>query len=135
MSWSCDWDGPEVYSEGEVVARKEHGCVECNAPILPGECHLRYSGLWDGAWGGGRQHLLCRDACVWIRDVLEGECIAFGELGEWWAEHGNSWDVVPGNAPSDVALRARAAWRRGARMYAMIRRRQRLARQAKREAA
>lgn len=122
MTWACDFDGPSVYSEAEVVARKEHPCVECSAPILVGEKHLRYSGCWDGSWDGGRQHLLCRDACVWIRDVLNGECIPFGCLGEWWNDVGRRGDVL-----SSVTRRK---WLIGARMVAMVKRRERLARGA-----
>lgn len=135
MSWACDMgDGPSVYREAEVVARKEHPCVECNAPILKGEKHLRYSGCWDGSWGGGRQHLLCRDACVWIRDVLNEECIPFGALFEWWEEHRypgaleEAWGAKPEEMP-----RLEANWKLGARMYAMAKCRERLAADAKRE--
>lgn len=115
MSMSCDWGGPSVYSESEVVARKEYPCVECCAPILKGERHLRWAGLWDGSWSYGRQHLLCRDACVWIRDALNDECIPFGALHEWWKS-----GYCPSDAPS-------GAVRIGVRIYAMVRRRERLA--------
>ena len=116
MSWSCDWDGPKVYDESEVVARKEHRCVECSAPILRGEKHLVYRGMWEDYWGGGRQHLLCRDVCVWIRDVIQdGECIAFGELQEWMSEFSNE------TGHGTERLRG---------MFAMIRNRERIAQHA-----
>lgn len=133
MSWSCDiGDGPSVYREEERTAAKEHACVECNAPILKGERHLYYRGLWDGSWSDGRQHLLCRDACVWIRDVLEGECVAFGALTDWWEEHRRSADCEPYGRPRR-AIRGR--WRIGARMFALVRRRERLARAESAEVA
>lgn len=133
MSWYCDSDGPAVYSEQEVVARKEHGCVECAAAITKGERHLRYSGLWDGQWDNGRQHLLCRDACVWVRDaILEGECLPFGGLSEFWEDTRGWGDLACGsygNRPNtkDYWL---PRWKRGARMYAMVRRRVQLDRMA-----
>lgn len=127
---SCDWDGPSVYGEKEVVARKEHRCVECSAPILKSEKHLRYSGRWDGNWDSGRQHLLCRDACVWVRDQLEDRCLAFGELREWWSDRRSSSDVMnfPRRAIDPPHEIMKKRWLLGAKMYAMICRREREAR-------
>lgn len=78
---------PEFYDHSEPVARKQHYCVECSAPILEGEKHFFYSGKWDGNIEDGRQHLLCLAACLLIRDEFNGECIPFGELWEWWGEN------------------------------------------------
>lgn len=134
MTDACDWEGPAVFRHAEVVARKERPCVECNATILVGEKYFRYVGCWDGSWSGGSQHLLCRDACVWIRDVLNGECIVFGGLKEWWEETRRWSDCEIGrpiNHPSSwqkpiQEKRIKANWRIGARMFAMVRRRERL---------
>ena len=85
MSSYCEM--PEFYSDSEPVARKEHHCIECAAPILKGEKHYSYNGKWAGEFGSGRQHLLCRDICVYIRDHFNGrECFAFGELMEFWGD-------------------------------------------------
>lgn len=133
MSWSCDYgEGYRAYFEEEVVAKKEHRCVECEAPILVGERYLRYRGRADDSWDTGAQHLLCRDACVWIRDALEGECISFGSLAEWWSEHKSPADLWDAWGRSDAKSQAAidSNWRIGARMFAMVRRRERLAREA-----
>jgi hypothetical protein len=77
---------PEFYTWSEPVARKQHVCVECSAPIMPGEKHFAYRGKWDGL-ETGRQHLLCCEACMVIRDELNGgECICFGGLKEQFRE-------------------------------------------------
>lgn len=119
MSWACEYDGPKFYAEEERVSRKHRECIECNAPILLGERYLSCRGKWDGSIATYSQHLLCRDACVWIRDRLEGECIPFGGLHGWWA-----------NTRFRNHHQAQG-WRIGAKMYALIRRRERLAREAK----
>lgn len=78
---------PEFYSHSEPVARKQHLCCECRAPILPGERHFAWRGKWDGSMNSGRQHLLCMEACMLIRDKLnDHECIGFGELFEFFDE-------------------------------------------------
>lgn len=78
---------PEFFVESEPIARKEYDCVECSARILKGEKHYKYSGKWDGRFDAGRQHFLCRDACVFIRDTFQwGECIGFGALYEFYRE-------------------------------------------------
>lgn len=75
---------PEFYSYSEPVARKQHVCCECYAPILPGEKHFAYRGKWDGDLQTGRQHLLCMEACMFVRDKLnDNECIGFGKLNEF----------------------------------------------------
>jgi hypothetical protein len=131
MSWACDYDPLVFYREREVAARKEHRCEECSAPILRGERYLSFSGKGEDFFSGG-QHLLCRDACVWIRDVLNGECIPFGALREWWDDHRSPSDLWSALGRATVADQEQidAHWRRGARMFAMVRRRERLAREA-----
>lgn len=111
MSW-CEW--PEFYSETYQRARKPHRCVECLAPIEVGERHLRYRGKWDGRLSGGRQHLLCRAACMWIRDHFQdGECIGFGELFDAFGD----FHCVPKRKKADDKMRvmrrmiARIRWR------------------------
>jgi hypothetical protein len=85
MSYTCDVSC-DFYGYTEPVARKQHHCCECSAPILKGEKHFAYRGKWEDNLETGRQHLLCMEACMLVRDHLEGECIRFGSLGEWFDE-------------------------------------------------
>lgn len=79
---------PEFYQWCEPVARKVHKCVECYVPINIGEKHFKSWGKWDGDFIVNRQHLLCCQACEFIRDEIEdGECIGFGELFEFVCEY------------------------------------------------
>lgn len=83
MSAYCEI--PNWYDETFPRARKQHSCVECEAPILKGEVHLSYKGHWAGGIGfdSGRQHMLCREASMFVRDNFNmGECIGFGDLLE-----------------------------------------------------
>lgn len=78
---------PEFYSWSEPVAARQHDCVECFAPILKGEKHFRAVGKWEGQFDVHRQHLLCCEACMLVRDGFnDGECIAFGDLMEAFGE-------------------------------------------------
>ncbi len=135
MSWAeCDWEPLRFSREEERRARKEHRCEECAARILPGETYVYGCGKTADGFFEYKQHLLCRDACVWIRDVLEGECIPFGGLREWWLDEGKGW--IPGERRWDGTKSAsRALWLIGARMYAMVRRRERLSSSNSRRAA
>src|SRR5579875_1654788 len=87
MSWDyCEY--PEFYSESFPRAKKEHRCIECFAPIEIGEMHLYYRGKWDNEFSVGRQHMLCRKLCMFIRDEFQdGECFGFGDLFETWRDH------------------------------------------------
>jgi hypothetical protein len=116
----CDLDdAPEFYDLTEPVARKEHRCCECDAPILKGEKHVVATGKWHGEISTFRQHLLCADACRFIRDKLQdGECICFGGLREWHVE--SRWDYD--------RTRPHESWRQIRGMLAGIKRRERAAR-------
>jgi hypothetical protein len=84
----CEYDAPTFCAESYPAAKREYCCCECNAPILKGERHGKYVGKWDGELSTFRQHILCRDACTWIRDKFQhGECLCFGELKEYWADY------------------------------------------------
>jgi hypothetical protein len=79
----CEW--PEFYFEIFPKARKEHKCVECQGKIPVGEKHLHYRGKWDGEITVGRQHMMCRELCMFIRDKMQGgECVPFGGLFDSW---------------------------------------------------
>lgn len=84
-----DWcEIPEFYVEAWPKANKVHACCECSALILPGEKHGKFTGKWDGRMRTYRQHIVCCEACVFIRDKFQdGECIGFGELSEYYKEY------------------------------------------------
>ncbi|SRR5216684_6154801 len=77
---------PQYYVCKDVSARKTHKCCECNAPIDKGEKHLLVSACWEGKPGRYRQHQLCEKACEYVRDrgLNDDECVAFGELQDWY---------------------------------------------------
>lgn len=78
---------PKFWDYAEPVAKKQHKCCECSAPILKGEKHFHGWGKWDWGMESFRQHLLCEQACELIRDEFEdGDCIGFGTLFEWYDE-------------------------------------------------
>lgn len=57
---SCEDAEPcEVWCETSPVARKQHRCHECRAPILKGEKHRRVTGIFDGEPFSYRQCLKC----------------------------------------------------------------------------
>jgi hypothetical protein len=77
----------EFFSYSEPVARKERRCCECTAPILKGEKHFQCFGRWSFGQEGYRQHLVCMEACILIRDSFNGgDCIGFGCLKEEFQE-------------------------------------------------
>ena len=45
-----------------VVARKPHRCEWCYEPILKGESHQQFKGMWEGDWQNWRMHQECFDA-------------------------------------------------------------------------
>ncbi len=81
----CEW--PVFYGESFPKARKAHHCCECSAPIEVGEKHLYWRGKWDGDFSAGRQHMLCREVCMFLNKD-NSDCFAFGDLWEYWRDHG-----------------------------------------------
>lgn len=121
MSIFCDDESPpDFYSWREPVARKRHQCIECTATIEIGEKHFHATGKWDGTVSSQRQHVLCMEACMLVRDELEGECICFGALKEWYYEIRRESQYFQGEKKS--------AWRKLLRLMAKIRVRERKAR-------
>ena len=115
MSLVCDVEA-DFYEWTEPVARKQHKCVECSAPILRGEKHFVGSGKWDGSFSVHRQHMLCMEACILIRDRMNGgECIPFGAMWEWHCEMKWQYD----------RKRPHPEWNRLRKMLADIKRRER----------
>ena len=86
MTDHCDL--PTFYSYSEPVARRQHVCCECDAPILVGEKHFRGTGKWgDDKPRTYRQHTSCMEACMLLRDDFNGgDCIGFGSLKEEFDE-------------------------------------------------
>jgi hypothetical protein len=78
----------QFYDYSEPVARKMHHCCECSAPIVKGEEHFAWRGKWAGEMMTGRQHFLCMEACMMLRDVFNDfECIPFGGLFDFYHEY------------------------------------------------
>jgi hypothetical protein len=51
------------FGEGLTVkANKRHQCIWCYEPIVVGEYHHRYKGMWEGDWQDWRMHLDCIQA-------------------------------------------------------------------------
>jgi hypothetical protein len=108
---------PEFYVHKEATARKLHKCCECGTVIEKGEKYFWCVGKWDGHIETHRQHLVCMEACMLIRDEFEGECIAFGALFEWWGEY--KWDY------DRTKERGKEKWAKLRHLLAIIRWRQR----------
>lgn len=92
-----DCELPAYYVCSEPVARKKHGCCECSAPIQIGEKHLCVSACYEGNPERFRQHFLCAEACMLVRDagLNDDECLMFGGLFEFWLEKDNfSYDPL-----------------------------------------
>lgn len=107
-----------MYRWSEPVAKNPHRCCECSAPIANGEKHFSWSGKLDADFDHGRQHLLCMEACEFIRDELnDGECIGFGSLMEEWSDMRWQYDRLRD--------REKPAWKRLRKMIADIKRRER----------
>lgn len=99
----CEW--PEFYNETFPKARKVYQCCECHAPISLGETHLHYRGKWNDKFSQGRQHMICRELCMLIRDDFnEGECIGFGDLFYYWPDLNVHY---PRNRSSETVMIAR----------------------------
>lgn len=45
-----------------IKAKKEHSCIWCHTPILKGETHYQFKGVWEGDWQNWRMHSECSDA-------------------------------------------------------------------------
>jgi hypothetical protein len=102
MSYYCDFP-PEFWDEAFPIAAKEHRCCECRHKIQKGERYCYIKGKWDGEFSTFRQHLLCREACMTLRDTLMGgECLLFGELGD---EGSKPWTTALDEKPKASKLR------------------------------
>lgn len=106
VTWECDLDdGPKVYSWTEPIAQKEYVCCECKRKILRGQRYFKAEGLWDGQWSTFRQHLICLQACMYVRDNMNGgDCIAFGGLMDYYGDS-KDWIVRNKNRPEVKVFR------------------------------
>lgn len=76
MCW-CG-DGPDVFEQRTIKARKPHECSECLRDIAPGEMYVRSDGLWDGTWAHFATCVRC-DALA-MEVMRSGGCFSFGML-------------------------------------------------------
>jgi hypothetical protein len=83
-----DCEIAQYYVCKERTARKAHECSECSAPINPGEKYLQVNGCWENRPDVFRQHLLCQQACEFVRDkgLNDDKCIYYGDLMEWYSD-------------------------------------------------
>lgn len=81
-----DCEVAKFYQWSEPVARKEYACAECSATIRKGEKYFHVRMKFDGQFFVERQHLLCCEACMWIRDNLDEGCVPFGRLQDYCRE-------------------------------------------------
>lgn len=57
------------FGEGRTVkAAKRHQCIWCYEPIVVGEYHYQYKGMWESDWQDWRMHSDCLEACDRERD-------------------------------------------------------------------
>ncbi len=94
-------------------ARKEHRCVECHWPIMPGDLYQRYRGISDGEPVTAKTCAACQE--LWDK-VLER--FTPSELPEGWqfetlfeycdGELGDAYKAIIGQRSID--LQAKAAW-------------------------
>jgi hypothetical protein len=59
-----------------VKARKRYRCIGCYGPILKGEIHPYYVGVWEGDWGTWRMH----EECFQVQADDDDSLIAEGEF-------------------------------------------------------
>lgn len=53
-------------------AVKDYRCEWCGEPILKGEIHSQYTGVWEGDWQNWRMHQECYDIGARYGEIQEG---------------------------------------------------------------
>lgn len=79
LSCGCDDDeGPSVFREKLVKARKNHKCCECNGSINKGDIYEYTFGVWEGKAESFHTCEKCSD----LRESMQalGFCVAYGNL-------------------------------------------------------
>lgn len=71
-------EGPELYEEKIITARKQHKCCECSGVIEPGKKYHYVRGLWEGSFETFKTCMPCKT----IRDEYCCWGFIFGELSE-----------------------------------------------------
>lgn len=99
------------YHYSMPIARKSYECCECQASIDKGVKHFHGRGKWSYGVKSYRQHIACMEACMLIRDELNGgDCIGFGTLQEEFAEMRSQDDRI-GPWVQLRSLMAQILWR------------------------
>lgn len=95
-------DAPSVQRIIHPLARRERWCCECQSIIPRGTKYELTNGLWDGEWSS---FLTCL-ACVEVRERLDLDCHAFGDLYDEF--------TAPEDGPTEHARRViqRRQWRK-----------------------
>lgn len=99
---SCIWvdsgdDMPEIHSEYDYTAKKQHKCSECGRIIMPGEKYEYVFGVWDGI---PSIYKTCRD-CQSVRNAFFCEGWLYSMIWD------NVWEhlrEINGNLESDCLL-------------------------------
>ena len=73
----CD-EGPSVFREKIVKARKEHKCCECGATINKGDEYEYTFGVWEGEASSFHTCEKCSDLRASLTEL--GFCITYGDL-------------------------------------------------------
>lgn len=76
----CDYgDGPSVFDEKTVKAKKAHKCSECRGAILPGEAYLKTWGIWDGEASTFKRCADCSSLIEWALAHVKCICWHYGQ--------------------------------------------------------
>ena len=79
----CDSDGySSFYTAQRRKARKQHRCLECNAPILPGETYEYAAGKSEGGMWDAKTCAACLALVDWIKAHVPCYCRMHGDLYE-----------------------------------------------------
>jgi hypothetical protein len=86
-----DYEGPAVYTNKTVTARKEHECCECGCAIKPGQRYELARGLWDGEW---KTFKTCAPCAQIQKDFMSCGILhggLWGELREIFSDEDLDW--------------------------------------------
>ena len=83
MCGCSDFDGPSVYHQALVKARRDRKCEECSGLIRTGQLYSRAKGCWDGQW------------------QTYSECLPCFALRQAWHDTEGCWPSL-GNLRDDV---------------------------------
>ncbi|KAB2918507.1 MAG: hypothetical protein F9K29_08040 [Hyphomicrobiaceae bacterium] len=109
-----DLDGPSVFDERLVKAKKAHKCTECCGVILPGEMYLKTWGIWEGEAHTFKRCADCIDLVKWAEAHVPCICWLYGETHSNIRDAMDEWDrECPGlAAEADAKIKAVRAKRR-----------------------